>query len=105
MFEEVGEQVRARRLAHPHPHHPSHAESHHKTLCEFEVIEAVKDTGVEIRYYSIIYEALDDIKQMMSGLLQPEIKEQIVGTAQVREGSWTRLRASRRTARSFPGTE
>jgi translation initiation factor IF-2 len=47
--------------------------------------EAVKDTGVEIRYYSIIYEALDDIKQMMSGLLQPEIKEQIVGTAQVRE--------------------
>jgi len=47
--------------------------------------EAVKETGVEIRYYSIIYEALDDIKQMMTGLLQPEIKEQIVGTAQVRE--------------------
>ena len=47
--------------------------------------EAVKDTGVEIRYYSIIYEALDDIKQMMSGLLRPEIKEQIVGVAQVRE--------------------
>jgi translation initiation factor IF-2 len=47
--------------------------------------EAVKETGVEIRYYSIIYEALDDIKQMMSGLLQPEIKEQIIGTAQVRE--------------------
>jgi translation initiation factor IF-2 len=47
--------------------------------------DAVKETGVEIRYYSIIYEALDDIKQMMSGLLQPEIKEQIIGTAQVRE--------------------
>jgi translation initiation factor IF-2 len=47
--------------------------------------EAVKETGVEIRYYSIIYEALDDIKAMMTGLLQPEIKEQIVGTAQVRE--------------------
>jgi translation initiation factor IF-2 len=47
--------------------------------------EAVKETGVEIRYYSIIYEALDDIKQMMSGLLQPEIKEQIIGIAQVRE--------------------
>ncbi|HEU4626711.1 MAG TPA: translation initiation factor IF-2 [Steroidobacteraceae bacterium] len=47
--------------------------------------EAVKETGVEIRYYSIIYEALDDIKQMMSGLLQPEIKEQIIGVAQVRE--------------------
>jgi translation initiation factor IF-2 len=47
--------------------------------------DAVKETGVEIRYYSIIYEALDDIKQMMSGLLRPEIKEQIVGVAQVRE--------------------
>jgi translation initiation factor IF-2 len=47
--------------------------------------EALKDTGAEIRYYSIIYEAIDDVKQMMSGMLQPEIKETIVGTAQVRE--------------------
>ena len=47
--------------------------------------EAVKDTGAEIRYFSIIYEAIDDIKQRMSGLLAPEIKEQIVGTAQVRD--------------------
>jgi translation initiation factor IF-2 len=47
--------------------------------------EAVKDTGVEVRYYSIIYEAIDDVKQMMTGMLQPEIKEQIVGIAQVRE--------------------
>jgi translation initiation factor IF-2 len=47
--------------------------------------EAVKETGVEIRYYSIIYEAIDDVKAMMTGLLQPEIKEQIIGIAQVRE--------------------
>jgi translation initiation factor IF-2 len=47
--------------------------------------DALKDTGVEVRYYSIIYEAIDDVKQMMSGMLQPEIKEQIVGVAQVRE--------------------
>ena len=47
--------------------------------------DAVKETGVEIRYYSIIYEAIDDVRQMMTGLLQPEIKEQIVGTAQVRD--------------------
>ena len=47
--------------------------------------EAVKETGVEIRYYSIIYEAIDDIKQLMSGLLAPEIRETIVGVAQVRE--------------------
>jgi translation initiation factor IF-2 len=47
--------------------------------------EAVKETGVEVRYYSIIYNAIDDVKQMMTGMLQPEIKEQIVGVAQVRE--------------------
>jgi translation initiation factor IF-2 len=47
--------------------------------------EAMKETGVEVRYYSIIYEAIDDVKQKMSGLLAPEIKEQIIGTAQVRE--------------------
>ena len=47
--------------------------------------EAVKETGVEIHYYSIIYEAIDDIKQLMGGLLAPEIKESIVGVAQVRE--------------------
>ena len=47
--------------------------------------DAVKETGVEIRYYSIIYEAIDDIRAMMTGLLQPEIKETIVGTAQVRD--------------------
>jgi len=47
--------------------------------------DALKDTGLDVRYYSIIYEAIDDVKQMMSGMLQPEIKEQIVGIAQVRE--------------------
>jgi translation initiation factor IF-2 len=47
--------------------------------------EAVKETGVEVRYYSIIYEAIDDVRQMMTGMLRPEIKEQIVGVAQVRE--------------------
>jgi translation initiation factor IF-2 len=47
--------------------------------------EAIKETGVEVRYYSIIYEAIDDVKQMMSGMLKPEIKETILGVAQVRE--------------------
>ena len=47
--------------------------------------EVVKETGVEVRYYSIIYEAIDDVKQLMSGLLAPEIRETIVGVAQVRE--------------------
>jgi translation initiation factor IF-2 len=47
--------------------------------------DAIKETGVEVRYYSIIYEAIDDVRQMMSGMLKPEIKETIVGIAQVRE--------------------
>jgi len=47
--------------------------------------DAIKESGVDIRYYSIIYEAIDDIKQRMGGLLAPEIKETIVGVAQVRE--------------------
>ncbi|HNS27826.1 MAG TPA: translation initiation factor IF-2 [Steroidobacteraceae bacterium] len=47
--------------------------------------EALKDTGIDVRYYSVIYEAIDDVKQMMSGMLAPEIKEQIVGVAEVRE--------------------
>ena len=47
--------------------------------------DTMKEFGVEVRYYSIIYEAIDDVKQKMSGLLAPEIKEQIVGIAQVRE--------------------
>ena len=46
---------------------------------------ALKDTGIEVNYYSIIYEALDDVKQAVSGMLKPEIKEQIVGLAEVRE--------------------
>jgi translation initiation factor IF-2 len=47
--------------------------------------DAMKDAGIEARYYSIIYEAIDDVKQMMGGMLAPEIKEQIVGVAQVRD--------------------
>ena len=47
--------------------------------------DMIKETGVEVRYYSIIYEAIDDVRQMLSGMLQPEIKESIVGIAQVRD--------------------
>jgi translation initiation factor IF-2 len=46
---------------------------------------AIKDSGIDVRYYSIIYEAIDDVKQAASGMLKPEIKEQIVGLAEVRE--------------------
>jgi translation initiation factor IF-2 len=46
---------------------------------------AIKETGVDVRYYSIIYEAIDDVKSAIVGLLSPEIREQIVGVAEVRE--------------------
>jgi len=46
---------------------------------------AIKESGVDVRYYSIIYEAIDDVKQAISGLLAPEIREQIVGLAEVKE--------------------
>jgi translation initiation factor IF-2 len=46
---------------------------------------ALKDAGVDVRYYSIIYEAIDDVKAAVSGLLSPEIREQILGLAEVKE--------------------
>ncbi|HHH46261.1 MAG TPA: translation initiation factor IF-2, partial [Thiotrichales bacterium] len=40
---------------------------------------------VEIRYYSVIYDAIDDVKQALSGLLSPEVREEIIGLAEVKE--------------------
>ncbi|HEX5420993.1 MAG TPA: translation initiation factor IF-2, partial [Gammaproteobacteria bacterium] len=45
----------------------------------------IKESGVDVRYYSVIYEAIDDIKAAVSGLMAPEIREQIVGLAEVRD--------------------
>ncbi|MEM7506934.1 MAG: translation initiation factor IF-2 [Pseudomonadota bacterium] len=47
--------------------------------------EAANQKGVEIRYYSIIYDLVDDIKQAASGLLSPEIKETFIGYATIKE--------------------
>jgi translation initiation factor IF-2 len=46
---------------------------------------AIKESGVDVRYYSIIYEAIDDVKSAVSGLLAPEVRETIVGLAEVKE--------------------
>ena len=43
------------------------------------------EEGVDIRMYSVIYKAIDEIKEAMEGLLSPEIKEEILGTAEIRE--------------------
>jgi len=45
----------------------------------------ISESGLDVRYYSIIYEAIDDVKQAISGMLKPELREQIVGLAEVRE--------------------
>ncbi len=46
---------------------------------------AAAELGIDIRYYSIIYETIDDVKLAISGLLTPELREEIVGLAQVKE--------------------
>ncbi|MDP3295320.1 MAG: translation initiation factor IF-2 [Nevskia sp.] len=45
----------------------------------------IQDTGLDVRYYSIIYDVLDDVSDAIGGLLGTETREQIVGTAQVRD--------------------
>ncbi len=53
------------------------ADSSAKRLCERE--------GIDLRYYSIIYELIDDVKSAMSGMLAPEKREEILGVAEVRD--------------------
>ena len=53
------------------------ADKRAKTLLERE--------GVDLRYYSVIYELMDDIKSVLSGMLSPEVREEIVGIAEVRD--------------------
>lgn len=45
----------------------------------------IKEENVDVHYYSVIYEAIDDVKKALSGLLAPEMKEEIIGLAEVRE--------------------
>jgi translation initiation factor IF-2 len=47
--------------------------------------EAAKRDGVDIRYYSIIYNLTDDVKKMLSGMLSPEVSEELLGYAEIRE--------------------
>ena len=47
--------------------------------------EMARRDGVEIRYYSIIYELLDEMKGLLSGMLKPESREAILGHAEIRE--------------------
>lgn len=44
-----------------------------------------ENNGVDIRYYNIIYDAVDELKAAMSGMLTPEKKEEVIGTAEIRQ--------------------
>ncbi|MAR93326.1 MAG: translation initiation factor IF-2 [Pseudomonadales bacterium] len=44
-----------------------------------------QEENVELRYYSVIYDIIEDVKAAMSGLLEPELREEIVGVAEVRD--------------------
>jgi translation initiation factor IF-2 len=47
--------------------------------------KVVEGNDVDMRYYSVIYDLIDDVKQAMAGLLAPELREEIVGIAEVRD--------------------
>jgi translation initiation factor IF-2 len=46
--------------------------------------KTAESTGVDIRYYSIIYDAVDELKVAMSGMLTPEKREEVIGMAEIR---------------------
>jgi translation initiation factor IF-2 len=50
-----------------------------------EAREAAEQSGIEIRYYNIIYNLVDDVKAAMSGLLTPERRETMLGNARIQE--------------------
>jgi translation initiation factor IF-2 len=45
----------------------------------------IAEEGVDVHYYSVIYDAIDEVKQAISGMMAPETKEEITGLAEVRE--------------------
>lgn len=47
--------------------------------------EMAKRDGVEVRYYSIIYNVIDDVKQVLTGMLAPELREKFLGNARIQE--------------------
>ncbi|WP_363351002.1 translation initiation factor IF-2 [Methylocystis echinoides] len=67
------------------------AEASHAAVIGFnvrahkEAREAAERAGIEIRYYNIIYNLVDDVKAAMSGLLAPTLRETMLGNAQILE--------------------
>ncbi len=55
------------------------------TRADANARKAAENFGVDIRYYTIIYEAVDEVKAAMSGMLSPEKKESIIGQVEIRQ--------------------
>lgn len=45
----------------------------------------IENEGIDLRYYNVIYDLIDDVKQALSGMLSPELREEILGVAEVRD--------------------
>ncbi|NOQ62992.1 MAG: translation initiation factor IF-2 [Methyloprofundus sp.] len=45
----------------------------------------IQEKGIDLHYYSVIYDAIDEVKKSLSGMLSPEVREKIVGLAEVRD--------------------
>jgi translation initiation factor IF-2 len=55
------------------------------TRADASARKAAENTGVDIRYYNIIYDAVDEVKAAMSGMLAPERKENAIGLVEIRQ--------------------
>jgi translation initiation factor IF-2 len=55
------------------------------TRLDSTAAEKAKHTGVQIKLYAIIYELIDQVKDSMAGLLDPDLKDTVVGSAEVRQ--------------------
>jgi translation initiation factor IF-2 len=55
------------------------------TRADANARKAAGNNGIDIRYYDILYEVIDDVKAAMSGMLAPDRKEEIIGTAEIRQ--------------------
>ena len=55
------------------------------TRADAQARKQAENNGVDIRYYNIIYDAVDELRAAMSGMLTPDKKEEIIGTAEIRQ--------------------
>ena len=55
------------------------------TRADANARKAAENNGIDVRYYNILYEVIEDVKAAMSGMLTPDKKEEVIGTAEIRE--------------------